>query len=157
MKSWISWIPVVAALIAIQGSAAAGNKAIILQTGDGSAVIKQSGKNNTATVIQRIPNVPESRRNQPERGETRALIVQFGDANQAFQEQESAGNTAVVDQTGVLNSVTQKQAGDRNLAVAVQKGGDNIIHHTQKGAGQMHSVLQVGEGKTVAISQSGKP
>lgn len=137
------------------GGVFAGNTAVIHQSGGGAASVKQSGKHNSATIVQgKSPVISKKVRNHLRRG-NRAIIQQEGENNVARQTQTGEDNVGLVSQKGDHNTVTQEQTGKRNLAAAVQEGDDNTVTHSQSGDGHMHTIIEVGDGKTVTVSQSG--
>jgi Curlin associated repeat len=145
----------VATSVLFSGGVFAGNSAVINQGGGGTASIKQSGKNNRATIVQsKRPAISKKVRKSLRKG-NRAAIEQSGDHNVARQTQSGEDNIGLVDQQGDSNTVTQEQTGDYNLAAAVQEGDDNTVTHSQTGDGHMQTIIEVGDGKTVTVSQSG--
>jgi minor curlin subunit len=145
----------VAGTLLFNGGAFAGNTAVVNQSGGGSATVFQSGKSNTARIVQRgQPAVSKKAENRKQKG-NQSLISQSGDHNVAHQTQIGEDNIGLVDQKGESNTVTQEQAGKHNLAAAVQEGIDNKILHSQDGAGHMHTIMEIGEDRSVVVSQSG--
>lgn len=139
----------------LNSSVFAGNTAVIKQSNGGMASVKQSGKNNSATIVQGKSPAISKKVSQHLRKGNRAVIQQEGDHNTARQTQTGEDNIALVGQKGDHNTVTQEQTGKRNLAAAVQEGDDNTITHSQTGSGHMHTIIEVGDDKTVTVSQSG--
>ena len=136
------------------GGVFAENSAVINQSGGGSALIKQSGAGNNASIVQgKSPVLSKKVRNHLRQG-NRAVIQQEGENNVARQTQTGEDNVGLVSQKGDHNKVTQEQDGKRNLAAAVQEGDDNTIVHSQTGDGHMQTIIEVGDNKTITVSQS---
>ncbi|MFO7846525.1 MAG: hypothetical protein R6V27_08185, partial [Balneolaceae bacterium] len=142
-----------------------GHQADIIQTGEHSASVEQTGNGNIVGVEQQGSNEHQSSFSEEFGSGAFALLMQHGIGNEIMLAQNGShyaeitqngsqntanvmqdgldlGHLARIEQDGSGNDATIEQYGSQNSAVIRQNGNGHSAHITQTGHGNSATVVQ---------------
>jgi hypothetical protein len=85
----------------------------------------------------------------------KAVIVQMGNQNEAYQIQNGIANTAFIYQEGISNYAYQLQEGDHNEAYIIQRGSGNKAYQNQYNDYNTGIIVQIGNENEAHQNQYG--